>query len=147
MTQQQKAFRLKLASVILLWYGTYATFLIIAGLTNPSTYHSLPLMPVKLGLPPAYLIFLHVPHILAGYWLAKGTRNGAALGIVVGLYEAIGLVISPFDFLFGGTNIPVRIVFAIVIALIISGRKDLAYLRSSRWRPWSEGKRYRSLSG
>lgn len=141
-----KTMRLKIAALILFWFGVISTvFILRTSLPEYYNYgYSPTLTPDKSNLTRlpdvvyfTYYTFGHAPHILAGYGLAKGKKWGAILGIIVSLYEtAVFIVVTPIPVLSAIHGIPIRILFAAVIWLVISGRKDLINLSSTKFRPW-----------
>ena len=71
--------------------------------------------------------------------LAKGKKKGVVLGIGMSLLEIIGAFLpGPIQYIQTLGWITIRLLFVIVILLIISGRKELDYLKSENWRPWKD---------
>lgn len=150
--QLNKVARLKIAAMILFWFGVFFEFLVLADL--PTEYYkrgTVGGIPLEIQLSTwvtilnlVYNEFIHVAHIMTGYWLSKGTKHGVVLGVVVGIYETASWISGNLHtgLLFNPDSIAFRILFAIVIFLIISGRKDLDKLQTEKWRPWSVLKRY-----
>ncbi len=137
-----KVISLKLASMILFWFGVVAMFFIsIATFQEYATQGY-----IERLTPPGpsffvinvfdfiWVTFGHMTHIISGYFLAKGNKGGFIFAIIISLWEVIGVaviidVLSPF-------GIAVRIIFAFVLFLLIYKRKELISLQSSNWRPW-----------
>ena len=143
-----KKTRLKVAALILFWFGVIWQFLSLVGYTLEYHLHG-----TFEGHTPevvfydwlsgagyiAYSAFFHVVHIIAGFWLASGRQKGVYLGISVSLYEILAFLVPHIDpILFTPVGIPIRILFVFVIFLIISGRKELVNLKSENWRPWKK---------
>jgi len=88
----------------------------------------------------SYVLFIHFTHIVSGYWLSKGRKKGAIFGLGVGAYEILSFVIFNDPVLYTPYGMAIRILFAFVIYLIISGRKELITIGSENWRPWKNPK-------
>lgn len=148
----KKIVRLKSASMMLFWFGVLAQSITVIFVTTDF---------IKYGYSPylirwesneltlinafniAYFGFIHLVHVLAGYFLAKGTKKGIALGIGIAALEIIGAFSSSsLQYLQTASWITIRIYFVIVIFLIITGKKDLLKLQSVNWRPWRGEKIY-----
>jgi len=139
--------KLKIAAFILFWFGVVFEFVILSGaFVQFRLYgYSEILMPFKseayeiFNIPNLiYTGFVHFIHIVAGYWIAKGSNKGVILGIALAIFEIVPFLVIPASqqTLFTPQGIAIRILFAVVIWLIISGRKDLSKLQLSNWRPW-----------
>lgn len=141
----EKTFRLKIAAMILFWFGI---ILELFGITlflldyrhgmfegmNISFIYSLGLLGIGLIV---YDLFVHVIHIIAGLLLSWGKIGGIILGLIVSLYEIIAFLLPDIDpLVFTPAGASIRILFVFVIFLIISDRKKLASLQSENWRPW-----------
>jgi len=141
-----KVLQLKIAALILFWFGIQAEFFILVGM--PISYYrdgtiggQYPQTIFEVWWRGAiffmYTFFGHVTHIVSGYWLSKGNKKGIILSLSLCLYEIIPfLVPSESKNLFTWDGIGIRILFAFVIFLIVSGRKELIQLRSENWLPW-----------
>lgn len=139
--------QLKIAAMLLFWFGVVYQFSAIISI--PSEYYihntiqgarAVVIFSYWLFVLEGFIypLFAHVAHIIAGYLLAKGNKIGAVAGITIGVWEIGGYL--TFDINETLTK-PVGtvfliILFAIVILLIISGRKEIASLKSENWRPW-----------
>lgn len=141
--------RLKTASMILFWFGILFQFFAIVRFAfdynketlfgmNPSFVNSLGVIGIVWII---YLLFAHVTHIVSGLLISRGKSSGIVIGLILGFYEIVGFLIpSPDPVLFTPHGIGIRILFAFVIFLIISGRKELPILQSANWRPWKNPK-------
>lgn len=142
---------LKISAWILFWFGVANELLIILeSLNDVSLYgYSSVLTPFpseQLALNTANLIynaFGHFMHIVAGFWLAKGTKKGIVFAISLSLYEIIPFL-TPME-LSELTSIGylIRILFGAIILLTILGRKELKRLGYENWRPWHNAKTLR----
>ena len=139
--------RIKLASMILFWFGIFAEFFILTGAASEyaksGTFHGMSFefifQEFVVGiLFLLYSFFVHLVHIAAGYFLARGLRIGLVLGILVSLYEIVTFALpeivyeawlTPFGF-------SIRIVFIVVLILIVIGRNEYKQLEKEDWRPW-----------
>lgn len=142
----EKLLRLKSASMMLFWFGILAQSITVwfvigdvseYGYARFLTYDKTDkLTPANLfGY--AYFGFIHLVHVLAGYLLAKGSRKGIWLGLGISIYEIIGAFSpSSIQYMQTASWITIRIYFAIVIALILTGRSELNNLKLTNWRPW-----------
>jgi hypothetical protein len=142
-----KTMQLKIAAMILFWFGVVSQFLIIEVSVSEYLLYGkskllTPFGPNYYGwLNPfnfAYEGFVHLAHITAGYLLSKGSKKGVILGMVVSVFEIVPFLTPNF---INGTlanqfSISYRILFGIVVLLIIFGRKELHILQSAGWRPW-----------
>lgn len=139
-----KVISLKLASMILFWFGVIATFFIwlgIAGEYGRSGY-------IERLTPPepsffifnildfSWTAFAHIAHIIAGYFVARGNKTGFFFGIVISLYETVAFIVLFPEEVLSPFGVAVRIIFAFVLFLLIYKRKELSSLQSSSWRPW-----------
>ena len=137
--------RLKIAAMILFWFGVIWQFLaVIHFVLEYYHYRTFFDIDVELifseGIPVTLFFihfFVHVQHIIGGYWLSRGKRAGVILGVSVSLYEIVSFLVPEVtSVLLTPEGITIRILFAIVIFLIVSGRKELTRLQSENWRPW-----------
>jgi len=140
--------RIKIAAIMLFWFGIFAEFFILAGAISEyaksGTFHAMSFEFIFhefiIGiLFLFYSLFVHLIHIAAGYLLARGLRIGIILGILVSFYEVVTFALpeivyeawlTPFGF-------AIRIIFIIVLTLIIIGRNEYKQLQSENWRPWN----------
>ena len=148
-----KIIHIKIASILLFWFGVIAqlitVFLVTVEYTIPGrSYHILPIfgpynwVTVQII---AYVGFAHFIHIVAAYWLSKGRKKGIVLGLGISLYEIIPFLngfdlIDPTESIYSIFGLFVRALFAVIIFLMISGRKELVRLQSENWRPWKNPK-------
>ena len=131
--------------MILFWFGIMTEFFILSGsLIQYKNYgYSEMLTPFASSesilnvLSFIYTGFGHLIHIVSGYWLSKGRKKGAILGASLSLYEIVSFFVPHINpVLYTADGIAIRILFALVVLLIISGRKGLNNLQSQKWRPW-----------
>jgi hypothetical protein len=137
---------LKIAAMILFWFGIYAEFLVLASFSilyyRYGTFEGNTLQQIFSGgfLNIIYFIYRqygHGVHILSGYWLSKGRKKGIILGGSLCLYEIVSFLVPVIDpNLFTPYGMGVRILFAFVIFLLVIRRKELERLKSENWRPW-----------
>jgi len=139
--------RLKTASMMLFWFGILAQSITILIVSSEyfeygysaylQGYEEKDYLVSNEVMKFAYYGFIHCAHIVAGYLLAKGKKQGILWGIGVCAVEIIG-AFSPSSFQYVQTLgwIGIRIFFVIVLLLIISGRKELVRLKTENWRPW-----------
>src|SRR3990172_7529885 len=130
--------------MILFWFGVIATFFIWLDLLIE--YNTLGYIERLTPQGPSFFIFdllgfswhafVHIAHIIAGYFLARGSKSGFVFAIIISLYETVAFVglfpeelLSPF-------GIGFRIIFAFVLFLLVYGRKELSSLQPSNWKPW-----------
>ena len=136
--------------MMLFWFGILAQLITIMfvvpeyieyGYSPFLTYEKEGQLTINNVIEFAYNGFIHCVHIVAGYLLAKGKKKGIVFGIGISLLEIFG-AFSPGSIEYINTPawIIIRIFFVIVIALIISGRKDLVRLQQENWRPWKNPK-------
>ena len=145
-----KPTRLVAASLILFWFGVIWQFFTLV--KYPLEYHLHGTFEgYELGVIFydklygmgyfTYHVFFHIIHIIAGYWLSKGKVKGVILGLFISSYEIIDFFTPDINpVLYTPEGITIRILFAIVIYLIISGRKELVALQNANWRPWKNPK-------
>ncbi|MGI0021495.1 MAG: hypothetical protein ACRD9Q_01415 [Nitrososphaeraceae archaeon] len=143
-----KTIRLKVASMILFWFGISFESLVLirtalqyyktGTILDEGTRAYISQDLIWFGVVHfASYMFGHIPHIIFGYWLSKGRMKGLVLGISIGLYEIVFYLVPKIEQdLFTPYAMTIRILFAIVIFLIISGRKELDTLKLENWRPW-----------
>jgi len=102
--------------------------------------------------------FAHFIHMVAAYWLSKGRKKGLALGLFISTYEIVSFLIPAVNLgtihllpgpymeeffmpsisplLYAPQGFVIRVLFAVIIYLMISGRKELINLQTMNWRPW-----------
>lgn len=140
-----EALRLKIASMILFWFGVIAELIVIVIALGQFYYdgYSRFLTPFKSSdvlLNTAnfvYTTFGHFVHMVSAYWLAKGTRKGIILALSLSIYEIVSFLVPRLDpDVYTISGFGIRVIFAIIIALLVLGRKDLPILKSANWRPW-----------
>jgi len=142
----EKMLRLKSASMMLFWFGILAQLITVWFVISDVSEYGYPRFLTYDGtdkLTPdnvfgyAYFGFIHLVHVLAGYLLAKGSKKGIWLGIGISIFEIVDAFSpSSIQYMQTASWILVRIYFAIVIALIVTGRGELDNLKSENWRPW-----------
>lgn len=136
---------LKISALILFWFGIIAQSIIVLGslselsldghLTFLIRYSEKEVFHNAVNF--TYLGFGHFVHIVAAYWLAKGTKKGIILALAISIYEIVTFLPPGLNqYLFTYSSIGIRILFGVVIVLIILGRKELERLRFAHWRPW-----------
>jgi hypothetical protein len=138
--------------MILFWFGIFAenlVILVIVGEYKLYGYSTIvtpirgPFLTDLSWLNPinfAYMGFGHFVHIFSAYWLAKGVKKGLILSFSISLFEIVSFLIPPYADLLTPSSITIRILFAVIIYLMISGRKELVRLQSENWRPWKNPK-------
>lgn len=152
--------KLKIAAILLFWFGVWAqsvaVFILVMGygFKLQSYQGGIPLVPLQdihgnldvLGSVDMYLNVLgfqgvHFTHIVSAYWLSKGRKKGWVVAIAVSIYEIVSFLTPTVDpGLFTPYGFAIRVLFAIIIFLSISGRKKLIALRYENWRPWKNPK-------
>lgn len=144
-----KTIHLKVASMLLFWFGVAAQSIIVFVVTVD--YATLGYSRVLMPLGPdnilvqahhiAYMGFAHFIHIVSAYWLAKGRKKGVVLGLCISVYEIVTFVLPPFNpGLFTPDGFAIRVLFAVIIYFTVSGAGELDRLRSENWRPWKNPK-------
>ena len=140
-----KVTRLKIAAMILFWFGVIFQFSAIISYSREINIHgTIQGAPVDIIFSNWFLVlvnipnllFAHVAHIIAGYLLAKGKKVGAVAGIAVVFYETVLFIAITPQNVFSADGIGFRILFVILGILIVSGRKELVNLKSENWKPW-----------
>ena len=131
--------------MILFWFGVMTEFFILLGAyieyKNYGYSEMLTPLPSNESILNALIFvstgFIHIIHIVSGYWLSKGTKKSAIMGVSLSLFEIVSFFVPHINpVLYAPEGIAIRILFALVILLIISGRKELDNLKTENWRPW-----------
>lgn len=152
--------------MMLFWFGVFAqlliTFVLVWNYYSEGYSNLLPIHQLNLLVSIntfAYRGLAHFIHIAAAYWLAKGRKKGLIVGLFISIYEILSFFVGGINLgtlvalptainmeqpwipsinpeLFTPAGFIIRVLFAIIIFLIISGRKDLPKLQTQNWRPW-----------
>ena len=131
--------------MILFWFGVMTEFFILLGAyieyKNYGYSEMLTPLPSNESVLNALIFvssgFIHVIHIVSGYWLSKGTKKSAIMGVSLSLFEIVYYFVPDINpVLYTSHGIAIRVLFAFVLFLIIAGRKELDSLKSENWRPW-----------
>jgi len=138
-----KATKLKIASVMSLWYGIIsgtATAIVEFGIDIPRA-------PFDIGgtitsVSDVVLVFLFIP---ASIWMSRGQKRGIVLALgllftLLTIYTASAVV----GFI-SGTALWKLGFFTILLMLIISGRNELSIIKEHRWSPLSPRKNWKGL--
>lgn len=142
-----KVLQLKIGSMMLFWFGVFAELVILSGLwlrhyQGIELFFIIPNDTLTNIWNISYEYFGHFIHIIAAYLISKGKKIGVILALAISSYEILGFlvpVVHPSVFTVQGFGI--RILFALVIILIIFGRKELSKLQTQNWRPWKNPKK------
>src|SRR6267378_5762374 len=108
--QLNKVLQLKIAAMMLFWFGIVVESITFLGAIqeyllhhtlfhNPESWFSNSFIVMLI----IYYMFVHVSHIVAGYLLAKGKKIGALAGMAVVVYETvIFMAITPQEIFSAG---------------------------------------------
>lgn len=141
-----KILQLKIASFILFWFGVMAQLLVTAiigseylnmGYSPYLTTENSDPSSLKSIFNFVWYGFIHLVDLPIAYSISKGRKIGLILGIIISIWEIFGILSSQnVKFLFTPEGMFIRILFAFALFLFLSGRKELASLKSENWRPW-----------